>query len=296
MNTKQMNYILEVSRTLNFNQAARNLFISQPSLSYQIKTIEEEIGFQIFERNGKKIRLTPAGHQFCRQLGSIRSEIKSAIEQGQNFSNRYDENLTIGYPIRSCLYFLPEAIKKFHELHPETLITPHIGDSNLLDRFLNDELDILFATKEEAQKLSGVSIHQLFTSQIYLLVPKNDPLASKKKALATDITGRTLLVNGGSSSKLRKVQQEVLKHIKVNTLNSPTHDFTMVLVASNQAVCLTPGYLNDFSDELAWIAFDTNEKFECVLVTHDYDKRDSLANFINLLQSIYQEKTLKYKL
>lgn len=296
MNTKQMDYILEVSHTLNVNQAARNLFISQPSLSYQIKTIEEEVGFSIFERNGKKIRLTPAGQQFCRQLASIRLEIQGAIEQGQNFSNRYDANLTIGYPIRSCLYFLPEVIQEFGHLQPETLITPHIGDSNLLDSFLNNELDILFSTKEEAKKLSGVDIHPLFTSNVYLLVPNNDPLASKKKAIATDIIGRTLLVNGGSSTKLRKVQQQVLSKVKINTMNSPTHDFTVVSVSSNQAVCLSPGYLNDFSDNLTWIPFETDEQFECVLVTHAYDNRDNLADFINLMQATYKEKALTYQL
>lgn len=296
MNTKQMDYILEVSHTLNVNQAARNLFISQPSLSYQIKTIEEEVGFSIFERNGKKIRLTPAGQQFCRQLASIRLEIQGAIEQGQNFSNRYDANLTIGYPIRSCLYFLPEVIQEFGHLQPETLITPHIGDSNLLDSFLNNELDILFSTKEEAKKLSGVVIHPLFTSKIYLLVPNNDPLVSKKKATATDIIGRTLLVNGGSSTKLRKVQQQVLSKVKVNTMNSPTHDFTVVLVSSKQAVCLSPGYLKDYSDNLTWIPFETDEQFECVLVTHAYDNRDNLADFITLMQNTYKEKALTYQL
>jgi DNA-binding transcriptional LysR family regulator len=50
MTTKQIDYILELSQTLNFNRAAENMFISQPTLTYQIKLAEEEIGFNIFER------------------------------------------------------------------------------------------------------------------------------------------------------------------------------------------------------------------------------------------------------
>ena len=75
MLTKQMDYILELSRTLNFNRVAENLFISQPTLSYQIKTLEEELGFRIFDRRGKTVQLTPAGAQFTATLQNIRNEL-----------------------------------------------------------------------------------------------------------------------------------------------------------------------------------------------------------------------------
>ena len=64
MNTKQIDYCIELSRTLNFSRAAENMFVSQPTFSYQIRLLEEEVGFQIFYRNGKGAELTPAGSQF----------------------------------------------------------------------------------------------------------------------------------------------------------------------------------------------------------------------------------------
>ena len=64
MNTKQINYCIELAHTLNFSRAAENLFVSQPSFSYQIRLLEEEVGFDIFERSGKGASLTPAGTQF----------------------------------------------------------------------------------------------------------------------------------------------------------------------------------------------------------------------------------------
>ncbi|MCR5230250.1 MAG: LysR family transcriptional regulator, partial [Solobacterium sp.] len=64
MNTKQIDCCIELARTLNFSRAADNLFISQPTLSYQIRLLEEEIGFALFERSGKGASLTPAGAQF----------------------------------------------------------------------------------------------------------------------------------------------------------------------------------------------------------------------------------------
>ena len=65
MTTKQLAYATELAKTLNFNRAAENLFISQPTLTYQIKALEDEIGFPLFDRSGKGAALTPAGEQFC---------------------------------------------------------------------------------------------------------------------------------------------------------------------------------------------------------------------------------------
>ena len=53
MNTKQIDYCIELAHTLNFSRAAEYLFVSQPSFSYQIRLLEEEVGFDIFERSGK---------------------------------------------------------------------------------------------------------------------------------------------------------------------------------------------------------------------------------------------------
>ncbi|MEY8463150.1 LysR family transcriptional regulator [Streptococcus merionis] len=296
MNTKQMDYVIEVAQTLNFNRAAENLFISQPALSYQIKTVEEEIGFLIFERIGKTVRLTPAGQQFYQQLITVRQQLQLAIEQGQNFSNQYSENLTIGFDLRSHLYFLPEVIKEFRELQPEVLITPEIGQKDWLTAFREGEVDIIFTTRDQAEKLPNANIHPLYTSYIYLLVNPDDPLAQLKKARPKDLLGRTLLVNGGSTQTLRRVQKNVLEEVKLSTLNSPTHDFTMVSVASEQAICLSPGYLKDFSDEFRWIPFETEESFDCVLVTKKFDQRHSLSDFVLLMQDIYQEKAQEFQL
>ena len=68
MNTKQIDYCIELAHTLNFSRAADNMFVSQPTFSYQIRLLEEEIGFSIFDRSGRGASLTPAGRQFVSYL------------------------------------------------------------------------------------------------------------------------------------------------------------------------------------------------------------------------------------
>ena len=99
MTTKQIDYCIELARTLNFSRAAENAFVSQPTFSYQVKLLEDEVGFKIFERNGKGAALTPAGQQFVTYLSGMREDMKRAIEQGQNFSARYTDNITVSIQV-----------------------------------------------------------------------------------------------------------------------------------------------------------------------------------------------------
>ena len=293
MNTKQMDYIIETAKTLNLSRAAENLFISQPALSYQIKVIEEEVGFAIFDRVGKSIRLTPAGQQLVTSLQRISVDLQFAIEQAQNMGEIYTDSIKIGFASRSALYYLPQAMKLFEQMHPDVQIVPEIQAPNdSLTAFLHKELDLILLPKQEAQKLSNVVIHPLYISQIYLLCQQMDPLAQLDRATAQDLAGRTLLVNGGSSQTLRQVQQRVLSTVPIHYFNSPTHDFTLIQVASDKAICLSPGYLNDHSGAFAWIPFDCPESFDLVLVSHQDQLNPALANLIAILQELYDQSKL----
>ena len=289
MTTKQIDYCIELAHTLNFSRAAENAFVSQPTFSYQIRLLEEEVGFKIFDRNGKGAVLTPAGTQFVGFLTNMREEMKRAIEQGQNFSEKYKDNITISLMVRQAIYFLPEALRAFADAEPDVLVTPVFQYENSIEYFLRNESDILFALQEQTRQLAGVTVHELFESRIYLITDRNDPLAAKNKIREKDLYGRTLMVGGGSPHALRAVQQRITATGKVSYFNSPDHDSTLTSVAAGRGVCLAPGFLNDHSDQFAWIPFDCKESFSCVLVTHKNDTRESLTSFINILQRLYRE-------
>lgn len=289
MTTKQIDYCIELARTESFSRGAENMFVSQPTFSYQIKLLEEEVGFEIFVRNGKGATLTPAGEQFVSFLTNMREELKRAIEQGQNFSTKYKENITINMMVRQALYFLPEAIREFEKQSPGTQITPRFQYTNSMDSFLKNESDIVFALEEETKQLAGTNIHKLFESHIYLICNRNDPLSSKNLIRDEDIYGRTLMVGGGSPSLLRSVQQKLISSGKINYFNSPDHDTTLTNIASGKGICLAPGFLNDHSGQFTWIPYDCRETFSCVLCTHKADKRESLSSFIRILQKLYND-------
>jgi DNA-binding transcriptional LysR family regulator len=289
MTTKQMDYCIELAHTLNFSRAAENLFVSQPTFSYQIRLLEEEIGFPIFERSGKGAALTPAGAQFVTFLAGMREELKRAIEQGQNFSAKYRDSISISLMVRQAVCFLPEAMRLFSEINPEVQINPLFQYENGVESFLRNEADILFALKEQARQIPGIAVHELFESRIYLIAPKNDPLTAGNRITEADLYGRTLMVGGGSPPALKAVQHRLIASGRIEYFNSPDHDTTLTNVAAGKGVCLAPGFLNDHSGQFAWIPFNCQERFSCVLCTHKEDRRPSLKAFLTTLQALYAD-------
>lgn len=129
MNTRQIQYAILLSQTLNFSQVADSLGISQPSLSKQIMNLESELGVKLFDRNHSPMTLTPAGEHFIKNAQELvykEEQLKKAMTK---FSSGENGNLVIGVtPFRS-LYMMPEVVKKVKEKFPGVIITLHEASS-----------------------------------------------------------------------------------------------------------------------------------------------------------------------
>ena len=287
MTTKQIDYCIELARTLNFSRAAENQFVSQPTFSYQIRLLEDEVGFAIYERSGKGAALTPAGAQFVGFLTNMREDLKRAVEQGQNFSAKYRDSISISLPVRQAVFFLPEAMRLFEKSNPDVQVVPRFQYGSGMNDFLNHDTDILFSLKDQTKQISNIIVHELFVSRIYLIAQRDDPLAEKNRITESDLFGRTLMVGGGSPAALKAVQHRLISSGKISYFNSADHDTTLTNVAAGRGVCLAPGFLNDHSGQFAWIPFECKESFSCVLCTHREDNRPALSDFVDVLKKLY---------
>ncbi|EKQ57114.1 MULTISPECIES: LysR family transcriptional regulator [unclassified Clostridium] len=289
MNFKQIDYAIEVSHTLNFRRAAENLFISQPALTYQIQSLEEEIGFPLFYRTGKGATLTPAGEQFCMTLVNIKDDISKAIQNGKNYNVKYKESLNIAIPLRSAIYFLPQIMKQFAKEYPSVSINIHyVYGNSRIDELLHGEQDIIFGLGRSLSSISNLKAHHLFDSHIYLITQKDDPLSKLEKITPDDLKGQTLMVGGGSPYELQKIQQLVINTVDVQTINSPDHITTLTNVAAGIGVCLSPGFCNDHLGEFIWTPFDTKETMDCVFCTRKEENRPFVERFIEISKDYYK--------
>jgi len=121
MNLQQLKYLNEVVRRgLNISDAANALYTSQPGVSKQIKLLEEELGIDIFVRNGKRIvAVTEPGKAVLDIAQRVLQETESLKRVGQEFRSQDSGNLTIATTHTQARYALPRVVQQFTRRYPE---------------------------------------------------------------------------------------------------------------------------------------------------------------------------------
>ena len=118
MNSKQMQFAIVLSQTLNFSQAAQQLNMTQSALSKQIMALEKELGVKLFDRTCSPVSLTPAGETFVRQAQELIYQEKLLLQTMTRYSTGESGRLVIGIsPFRS-LYLMPDLIHRLQEKYP----------------------------------------------------------------------------------------------------------------------------------------------------------------------------------
>ena len=132
MNTRQLQYAIELYKSLNFSAVAERLGISQPALSKQIAALENDLGVKLFDRNTTPLTVTPAGEHFFCEAKKLLYEEDQLLRSMEEFKNGKRGSLQIGIsPFRS-LYLMPEIAKKIREKYPDVKIILHEQTSDIL--------------------------------------------------------------------------------------------------------------------------------------------------------------------
>ena len=150
MKIHQLRYVHEVARQgLSISAAAEALFTSQPGVSKQIQLLEEELGLQIFQRNGKRlVGITEPGEQVLVLASRVMREMENIKRVGEEFSHIDTGTLTIATTHTQARYRLPVAVKAFMEQYPQVKLSIHQGNpSQVTEQVASGEADIGIATE-----------------------------------------------------------------------------------------------------------------------------------------------------
>ena len=115
MNLSQLYYFSKLSELEHFSKAAKELYITQPSLSHAIKSLETELGVQLFEREGRRMRLTPFGKEFATYVKRGLREIDKGVERAQEFNGKLGGTVNIGAVLTVQGDYLPPLFHDFSE-------------------------------------------------------------------------------------------------------------------------------------------------------------------------------------
>ena len=183
MKLQQLRYLCEVANQgLNLSKAAEALHTSQPGISKQIRLLENELGIDIFVRNGKRVvKVTPPGRAILEIAERMLRDAKNLKQVGQEFANEATGSLTIATTHTQARYALPAAIKHFTARYPKVKLILRQGNpTQIAELVTSGEADIAIAT--EAIEL----FHELVMLPCYqwnrcIIVPPRHPLLKLEK-------------------------------------------------------------------------------------------------------------------
>jgi len=203
MEVRQLGYFIKAAEMLHFTAAAEACFVTQSTLSQQIKQLEEELGMLLFDRVGKNVRLTEAGNVFLIHARQIVLDIKKSKQAIFELANMVNGELRIGVTYAFSSLLLP-ALTPFSEKYPGIMIHVEYGTAGELENKLRTaDLDIILAFHEQADS-SGLDMQPLFSSRIMMVVAKKNPLAKLNKITLKELGKLELILpsNGFSSRDL----------------------------------------------------------------------------------------------
>ena len=118
MDFKQLEAFITVSKLKSFSKAANAIYLSQPTISSHISSLERELNIQLFDRTSKEVNLTPVGESFLQYANDIINTRNNAIADLANFNNNISGVLNLSASTTPCNSLLPSLVSKFSELYP----------------------------------------------------------------------------------------------------------------------------------------------------------------------------------
>ncbi len=198
INFQQMEYFLSVAEKLNFTEAAKSLYISQPSLSKQISLLEEELGFALFIRNKRSVRLTPAGEVLSRKWKLLLTDLEISVEEAVKANASYAGEIKVGM-INSTVVqkFIEPIFTRFSEKYPQVLLSfESYSFKDLREKLLSGDLDITFTFyfDFDFQLNDDIAWKRVEEMRLCLVVPRSNPLSKRDHLTLADVKNEPFIL------------------------------------------------------------------------------------------------------
>jgi LysR family transcriptional regulator, hydrogen peroxide-inducible genes activator len=193
MNIRDLEYLIAVDEERHFHRAAERCFVSQPTLSGQLKKMEQELGVLLIERNNRQVSITEAGQVVLKHARTVLAEISAIKEAANYFQDPMVGDIKVGIIPTIAPYLLPIIMTQLNKHFPKLKIWLYEYQTHvLLDKLQKAELDFLILALP-IEKHDFVEL-DIFREPFRLAVNKSQKLAKKKKINLGDIAQQELLL------------------------------------------------------------------------------------------------------
>jgi DNA-binding transcriptional LysR family regulator len=193
MDFDQLETFLEVARHASFSRAAEKRFRTQPAISSQIRSLEEEVGAKLFDRSGGRVSLTAAGKAFQKYVEETLDARKTMLVNLAEMERIPRGEITIGANEGTCLHILPEVFADFKKQYSDVSVNIKRADyGKILESVIDNSVDFgVVSLPVTDNRLTVVLIHR---DELVIIAPPNHPLGKLKSATMADVRSFPLVV------------------------------------------------------------------------------------------------------
>lgn len=247
MELRHLRYFLAVAETGSLTVAAeRRLFTSQPSLSRQIRDLEDQVGVELLRRSARGVELTDAGRAFLDHARLALTQVDAAVEAARRAAQPAKQRFALGFLTGQEMAWLPRAMQALHDQLPSIDVTVSSDYSpDLAEAVARGKLDLAFLRAEPGFDLAYQTVSR---EPLVVLMPSDHPLAARPAVSPQDLVGQPFIGMANKARVLRAVVDDYLARSGVQLSPSQGVDnpaMVMSLVASTRGLTLIPSYVEN---------------------------------------------------
>jgi DNA-binding transcriptional LysR family regulator len=199
LNLRHLEALVAIARTGNFTRAAQVLHISQPSLTVQIRQLEETLGVRLFDRNTRSVELTRIGKELAPVIQRLVREIEAVVLNARELSTGGRGAVHVAALPSVCSTILPRIVARFREQSPGVSVTLRdVVAQRVLALVQNEEVD--FGVGSFADAVPDIRVVPLFTDRMRVIFPPGSPLEHKRVIPLKLLTGLPMILMDPQSS------------------------------------------------------------------------------------------------
>jgi LysR family transcriptional regulator, benzoate and cis,cis-muconate-responsive activator of ben and cat genes len=194
MELRHLRYFVAVAEAENVSRAALQLHVSQPGVSRQIHDLEDEIGFLLFERSAKAVRLTPAGKVLLTEARAVLAHVETAVQKARAAANSAGGEIHVGYAPSLTVRILPPTLRQFQQALPAVRVKLHdLSTEEMLGQLRAGKLAVALLVQPPRAALRGLKFQELARYPMCAAVSPAHPLAKAKSLTLAKISGEPLI-------------------------------------------------------------------------------------------------------
>jgi LysR family cyn operon transcriptional activator len=191
MELRHLKYFLSIAREKSFTRASEELFVTQPTLSHQVKQLEEELGCELFDRSSRNVRLTSAGEIFSDFASRALREVESGRIAIQEYQGLRAGSLTIGVVSSFIDSLMPPVLSSFHALYPNIRLKVLELPTDELQRCVRDG-ELAFGIAYGPAVIEHLTLEPLFKEELMVIVSRKHRLAQETSVSLGALQGMEL--------------------------------------------------------------------------------------------------------